>query len=160
MLWAWAAPRPSPPGGCPLPLISPANAGPMLTTVSSDQKNRPKSIIVPGKAQVSFKEWVVPSLGSRPHDPLSTPDGAIWWTGQWANVLGRLDPKTGAMKEFPLKTPQSGPHGLVADKSGNIWYTGNSKAHVGKLDPTTGAVTEYPMPDAVSPENFWPDTPR
>ena len=42
----------------------------------------------------------------------------------FANVLGRLDPKTGAMKEYPLKTAGSGPHGLVADKEGNIWYTG------------------------------------
>src|SRR4051812_2288578 len=36
------------------------------------EKNRPKSIIVPGTVQVSFKEWIVPSLGSRPHDPLAT----------------------------------------------------------------------------------------
>ena len=26
--------------------------------------------------------WDVPTLGSRPHDPLATKDGAIWWTGQ------------------------------------------------------------------------------
>jgi len=97
------------------------------------EKNRPKSVIVPGKAQVSFKEWIVPTLGSRPHDPLATPDGAIWWTGQWANVLGRVDPRNGDLKEFPLKTAGSGPHGLTADKDGNIWYTGNSKALVGKL---------------------------
>src|SRR4029077_18026780 len=32
MEWAWAAPRPSPPGGWPLPLISPAIAGPMDRT--------------------------------------------------------------------------------------------------------------------------------
>ena len=64
-----------------------------------------------------------------------------------ANVLGRLDPKTGQIKEFALKTPDSGPHGLAEDKAGNIWYTGNSKALIGKLDPKTGQVTEYPMPD-------------
>ncbi len=26
-----------------------------------------------------------------------------WWSGQFASRLGRLDPKTGAMKEFSLK---------------------------------------------------------
>src|SRR5262245_33390807 len=36
---------------------------------------RPKAVIVPGPANVNIKEWVVPSLGSRPHDPLATPDG-------------------------------------------------------------------------------------
>jgi virginiamycin B lyase len=108
---------------------------------------KPPAVIVPGPATVSIKEWVVPSLGSRPHDPLATPDGAIWWTGQWANVLGRLDPRTGTMREYTLKSPKSMPHGLVADKAGNIWYTGNGNAHVGKLDPKTGEVTEYKMPD-------------
>src|SRR5438132_6400230 len=63
------------------------------------------------------------------------------------NVLGRLDPKTGRFKEYPLKTPHSGPHGLVEDKDSNIWYTGNTGALVGRLDPKTGAVTEYAMPE-------------
>jgi virginiamycin B lyase len=120
------------------------------------EKPRPQAVLIPGTASVTIREWVVPTLGSRPHDPLATPDGAIWWTGMWANVLGRLDPKTGAMKEFPLKTPASGPHGLAADAAGNIWYTGNTKAHVGKLDPRTGTVTEYPMPDPAARDPHTP----
>src|SRR5437016_909075 len=63
------------------------------------------------------------------------------------NVLGRVDPKTGKIREYSLKTPHSGPHGLDEDKDGNIWYTGNTGALIGKLDPKTGAVTEYKMPD-------------
>jgi virginiamycin B lyase len=96
---------------------------------------------------VTIHEWDVPTPKSRPHDPLAASDGTIWYTGQMVNVLGRLDPKTGQIKEFPLKTPASGPHGLTEDKAGNIWYTGNAKALIGKLDPKTGEVTEYPMPD-------------
>lgn len=120
------------------------------------EKPRPRAVVVPGSANVVIKEWVVPSLGSRPHDPLATADGALWWTGQWANVLGRLDPTSGAMKEYPLKTPQSGPHGLTADRAGNIWYTGNAKGLVGKLDPKTGEVTEYPMPDPAARDPHTP----
>ena len=56
-------------------------------------------------------------------------------------------PKTGEIKEYPLKTPQTGPHGLVEDKDGNIWFTGNHMSLIGKLDPKTGNVTEYKMPD-------------
>ena len=74
-------------------------------------------------------------------------DGSIWYTGQLAGVLGRLDPDTGQIKEFPLKTPHTGPHGLAEDKDGNIWFTGNNIGIIGKLDPKTGAVTEYPLPD-------------
>src|ERR1700751_5397378 len=74
-------------------------------------------------AKVAIKEWDVPTPHSRPHAPAVAPDGALWYTGQMANKLGRFDPKTGTFKEFPLKTPESGPHGLVADRDGNIWFT-------------------------------------
>ena len=111
------------------------------------EKPKPKAVVIPGPVQVEFKSWVVPTPGSRPHDPLATPDGAIWWSGQSANKLGRLDPKTGAMKEYPLKTKLSGPHGLIDDRDGNIWYAGNWAGHVGKLNPKTGEITEYKMPD-------------
>src|SRR5206468_11127758 len=66
------------------------------------EKPKPPAVVIPGSVTVSIKEWVVPSLGSRPHDPLATADGNIWWTGQWASVLGRLNPRTGEMKEVPL----------------------------------------------------------
>jgi virginiamycin B lyase len=97
--------------------------------------------------QVSIQEWEVPTPNSRPHDPAVAPDGSLWYTGQRANKLGRLDPRTGQFKEYPLKTPDSGPHGLVADRDGNIWFTAISKGYVGKLNPATGQITEYRMPD-------------
>ena len=70
-------------------------------------------------SSVSIKEWDVPTASSRRHDPAVAPDGSLWYTGQMANKLGRLDPKTGQIKEFPLKTAESGAHGLVADREGN-----------------------------------------
>jgi virginiamycin B lyase len=123
---------------------------PVLTEYLSKnfpEKGRPAGAIVDGPYKVSMQTWPAPTPGSRPHDPLAARDGSLWYTGQMANVLGRVDPKTGQAKEYPLKTPHSGPHGLVEDKDGNIWYTGNTAALIGKLDPKTGAVTEYPIPD-------------
>ena len=111
------------------------------------EKNKAAAVVVPGPLKVSMKIWQAATPGSRPHDPLAARDGSLWYTGQMANVLGRVDPKTSQVKEFPLKTAHSGPHGLVEDSDGNIWYTGNTGALLGKLDPKTGAVTEYPMPD-------------
>src|SRR3989440_5290660 len=98
-------------------------------------------------AEVSIEEWDVPTENSRPHDPAVAPDGALWFTEQRANKLGRLEPRTGQMREFLLPTPGSGPHGLVADREGNIWFTAISKGYVGKLDPKTGSVKEYPTKD-------------
>ncbi len=116
-------------------------------TKNFPERARPAAIIVPGTAVAEIKEWQVPTPGSRPHDPLATRDGAIWWTGQLVNKLGRLDPKTGVMKEFTLKSPHTGPHGLTEDRDGNIWFTGNNQGLIGKLDPKTGVVTEYSLPD-------------
>ncbi|MBR1278550.1 hypothetical protein [Bradyrhizobium sp. AUGA SZCCT0283] len=112
------------------------------------ERSRPPASIIDGPVKADIRMWDVPTLGSRPHDPLAARDSSIWWTGQLANKLGRLDPKTGAIREYTLKSPLSGPHGLAEDKSGNIWFTGNSAALIGKLDPSTGLVTEYPLPDA------------
>ena len=111
------------------------------------ERPRPAAILIEGPATVNIKMWAVPSQGSRPHDPLAARDGSIWWTGQLVNKLGRVDPKTGAIREYTLKSTYTGPHGLAEDKAGNIWFTGNHAALIGKLDPKTGIVTEYPLPD-------------
>jgi virginiamycin B lyase len=110
---------------------------------------RPAPVIISGPARVNIREWVVPTLGSRPHDPEPGPGGTIWWTGMFANVLGRFDPKTETFKEYPAKTAGSGPHGLEFDSAGNLWFTANSKGYIGKLDPKTGDVVEYKLPDDV-----------
>ncbi len=106
--------------------------------------------------QVAFDEWTTPSNPPYPHDPEFAPDGSVWYTGQRANVIGRLDPATGQFKEFPLPTANSGPHGLTVDRDGNVWYTGNAAALIGKLDPKSGKVTEYKMPDPAARDPHTP----
>src|SRR5260370_23585225 len=120
------------------------------------EKPAAQGTMIPGPAQVSFKEWVVPTPGSHPHDPLASLDGTIWYTGQMANALGHIEPATGRITEFHPDTPMSGPHGLVADRDGNIWFTANFAGYIGKLDPVTGKFTEYKLP---SPEARDPHTP-
>ena len=116
-------------------------------TAKIPERARPAAVIVPGPVQAVLKLWTVPTAGSRPHDPLATRDGKVWWTGQLSNRLGYVDPKTGATKEFILKSPHTGPHGLTEDKDGNIWFTGNNQGLIGKFDPKSGTTTEYPLPD-------------
>lgn len=105
-----------------------------------DPARRPT--LVPGDVEIEITEWTTPTLGQRTRDPIEAPDGSIWWTGMWASLIGRLDPNTGAMKEYSLP-PSARPHSIVPDQDGYIWYTGNSNATVGKLDPKTGIITEY-----------------
>ena len=41
--------------------------------------------LVPGPVKVTFKEWMVPTLGQRSRDPLQMADGLIWWAGQYGS---------------------------------------------------------------------------
>jgi len=120
------------------------------------EKAKPQGVIVAGPARVTFREWTLPTPGSRPHDPLASLDGTIWYTGQMANALGHIDRTTGRITEYHLDTPMSGSHGLVADRDGNIWFTANFAGYIGKLDPNTGKIAEYKLP---SPTARDPHTP-
>lgn len=102
--------------------------------------------LIAGEIEIAFREWVVPTLGQRSRDPIEAADGAIWWAGQWANLIGRIDPATGAMTEYPLPTGAM-PHSVTLDAAGAVWYTGNKNATLGRLDPANGEITVYDMPD-------------
>lgn len=105
-----------------------------------------KPTLVSGETSITFREWVVPTLGQRARDPVEAPDGSIWWAGQWADLVGRINPETGEIKEYRLPKDAK-PHSVTPDQEGNIWYTGNGNGTMGKLDPRTGKITVYKMPD-------------
>ena len=112
-------------------------------------------VLVPGPVQITFKEWIVPTLGQRSRDPLQRADGTIYWTGQFASLVGRLNPRTGEMKEWKLE-PEAHPHSIIDDRAGNIWYMGNGNGTIGKLNPATGEITVYKMPDPAARDPHTP----
>ncbi|MXO89637.1 cytochrome C [Altererythrobacter aquaemixtae] len=101
---------------------------------------------VPGPLKIRFEQWQVPTLGQRSRDPVEDAAGNIWWVGQWGDILGRIDPRTGKMDEIRLPRGAK-PHSVNIGPKGFAWYTGNRNATMGKVDPATGQITEYPMPD-------------
>ncbi len=107
---------------------------------------RRKPVLVDGGAKINFKEWMVPTLGQRSRDPVEAPDGSFWWVGQWGDIIGQINPTTGAMREYPLPAGAK-PHSVTIGPDGSIWYTGNKNATMGLLNPETGAIKEYKMPD-------------
>ena len=107
-------------------------------------KRAPK--LVAGPVKIAFREWVTPTLGQRSRDPIQAADGRIWWAGQTGNLIGWLDPKTGAMKEYPL-AQGAHPHSVTLDAAGNVWYTGNANGTIGMLDPKAEKFTVHKMPD-------------
>ena len=71
-------------------------------------------------ARLIIKEWDVPTSNSHPHDPAVAPDGALWYTGQMSNTLGRVDPPTGKIREYRLRTPDSGAHSRFRSKGNAV----------------------------------------
>lgn len=108
--------------------------------------DRRASTLVAGPLKVTFKEWVTPQLGTRARDPVEAPDGTIWFVGQMGNTIGRIDPKTDKVEEWPLPE-RAMPHSVNVDAQGGVWYMGNGNGTIGKFDAATGKATEYRMPD-------------
>ena len=112
-----------------------------------NERRKPK--LMPGNFDVKFTEWVTPKLGSRARDPIQAADGSIWYVGQYGNIIGRLDPRTGQAKEWDLPA-NAMPHTVELDPQGRPWYSGNKNGTVGMLDPATGQFTVYKMPNPKS----------
>ncbi|MCK6451170.1 MAG: lyase [Alphaproteobacteria bacterium] len=95
-----------------------------------------------GWAEISTQEFKVLSL---PHDVACTPDGIAWYSAQRTGALGRLDPKTGAVKEIPLGKDSS-PHGVIVGPDGALWLTDGGQNAIARVDPGTEDVKLYPAP--------------
>ena len=65
-----------------------------------------------------------------------------------SGAIGRFDPKTQTIREFPLPGPEATPYALGVDGAGMVWYSSEHMDVIGRLDPRTGHVTEYPMPQS------------
>ncbi|WP_199271691.1 cytochrome C [Paraglaciecola sp. L3A3] len=102
--------------------------------------------LMSGPLKIEFTRWQTPTLGQRSRDPIEAQDGKIWWAGQRQNLIGQINPTTGAMKEYPLP-PNAMPHTVTIGPDNHVWYTGNKNGSIGKVDPATGEVTEFKMPD-------------
>jgi virginiamycin B lyase len=83
--------------------------------------------------------------GDGPHDVAAAPGGTVWYTGQIAGVLGRLDPKSGAVERIQLGSG-SNPHGVVVGPDGAAWVTDSGLNAIVRVDPDTKAVKSWPLP--------------
>src|SRR5207237_441042 len=103
---------------------------------------------------VSIREYAVPTPDARPHDPATGKDGALWFTAQQANVVGRLDPATGAVVLQPMVRPGSNPYGLVVTKEGIPFVCEFGTNKIARVDPDTLAIREYVLPDGARPRRL------
>jgi virginiamycin B lyase len=95
-------------------------------------------------ADIVPQSYALPA-GTRPHDVAPAPDGTVWYTGQRAGVLGRLDPKTGQIERIPLGKG-SAPHGVIIGPDGAAWVTDGGQNAIVRVDPATREVKAWKLP--------------
>jgi virginiamycin B lyase len=100
--------------------------------------------------RVVITEYDLPRKQIQPHDAVVDADGMVWFTHFGELFLGKLDPKTGKVSEYPLPVIKPGyPIGtldLETDKAGNLWVSMMYQGGVAKFDKTTGTFQTWKVP--------------
>jgi virginiamycin B lyase len=100
--------------------------------------------------RVIYTEYDLPRETIEPHDVIVDDRGIAWYSSFGEQYLGRLDPKTGAVREFSIPVVKKGfPTGLLglrADRDGNLWLGNMYQAQIVKFDRKTQKFTTWKLP--------------
>jgi streptogramin lyase len=79
------------------------------------------------------------------------PDGNVWFTLYYSDVIGRITP-SGAVREYSV-TPGSWPHDIAAGPDGHLWFltTGST---IGRMTTDGHLVAEFRLPIASIPNRI------
>jgi streptogramin lyase len=101
--------------------------------------------------RVIVTEYDLPRKTIEPHDVIVDSEGMVWYSDFGAMFLGKMDPKTGKVIEYPIPRIKEGfPVGtldLETDRDGNLWVGLMYQGGVAKLDRTTGKVQTWSVPN-------------
>lgn len=89
-----------------------------------------------------FTKYVLPHH-SIPEELIVDANGTIWFIASNKNNLYRVDPKTFALKGYPIPTVDGNPKSLAADQRGHIWFTESSANKIGEFIPEQEIFNEH-----------------
>jgi virginiamycin B lyase len=100
--------------------------------------------------KVVITEYDLPNPERQPHDVVVDSEGMVWYEDFALPLLGRMDPKSGEVKEWTLPELKPGfPDGsldLELDHDGNPWIARVFQAGITKFDKKTEKVTSWTVP--------------
>jgi len=91
-------------------------------------------------------EYPVPKTPSLPHDIAVGPNGRVWITGFYNNVIWALDPSSGNIQSYPVnETPEvmGQVRALSFDGDGMLWVLLGGTESVVRLNPVDGAIETF-----------------
>ena len=109
-----------------------------------------------GKAtQVIYTVYDLPRADASPHDEIFDAEGNVWYSDFNSQFIGKLDPRTGTVVEYPVpqnRVGQIAQGGLQIDidKQGRMYFGNMSQMQVVRFDPKTGKMETFksPMPES------------
>jgi virginiamycin B lyase len=100
--------------------------------------------------RVLITEYDLPRRTIAPHDVRTDAKGAVWYSNFVENALGRLDPVTGAHREFFYPETKPGfPDGalcLEPDGDGNWWLSGMFQSGLVRFDAKSETFRHFGLP--------------
>jgi virginiamycin B lyase len=104
-----------------------------------------------GKATSTIiTEYDLPRKLAMPHDVVVDSDGTAWYSDFGEQFIGKIDPKTGKVTDFPIPELKKGwPLGtldLQLDKDENLWVSLMYQGGIAKFDRKTEKFQIYPVP--------------
>lgn len=82
--------------------------------------------------------------GSRPYAMTTGPDGALWYADYGKHVIGRLDPASAQVKEYPLEADAE-PTFVTVGPDGALWISENGPCKVARMT-LDGSVDSIAVP--------------
>ena len=95
--------------------------------------------------RVIVTEYELPRALLSPHDVAGDSKGNIWYTSHKTPYVGRLDPRTGIVKEYRIPLIPGalpGTHRVAVDKYDTVWFSENWASKLTKFDPQTEQFTQ------------------
>ena len=88
--------------------------------------------------------------GSHPHNLIVDKAGFVWYAGNRNAHIGKLNPNSGEIKQYPMPEAIKDPHTLIFDNEENIWFTAQHSNVIGHLNTKTGDVRYVAMTESGS----------
>lgn len=89
-----------------------------------------------------FTKYAIPH-NSIPEELIVDAKGTIWFFASNKNNLYRVDPKTFALKGYPIPTANGNPKSLAADQKGHIWFVESNANKIGEFNPELEVFHEH-----------------
>ena len=123
-----------------------------LATVRGPDSKDPPFVTLPRpqgrQTRVIITEYQLPRLEIATHDVTGDSKGYIYYSTHRSSYIGRLDPRTGVVKEFHIPLEGAGvlpgTHWINVDSKGYIWGTENWAHNVYRFDPNTEEFRRIP----------------